>query len=75
VLLNLEELGIQDESNGILLAIDRAHLECGEELSKGHRCRHRSEELERLNMRGIRCGAYLQALEILRRAHWPAVVG
>src|SRR5690606_1979269 len=68
VLLHLVETVRVNDREWIFLSIDRTGLQSEVDLSERHRCWDRSQDLERLDVGGIRRRADLQAFEILRRA-------
>ena len=75
VLLDLEEFGVQDQRDRVLLAVDRAGLQRGEELGEGHRRRHSAKLAEGQDVGRVRRGADLEPTHVGGGVHGAAAVG
>ena len=75
VLLDLDELRSRDHRKRILLAVDGALLERGEDFGERHRRRDDAELLVRLDVHRIFHRAHLESLEVVRKHDGALVVG
>ena len=75
VLLHLVELGRHDHAERVLLAVDRALLQRGEDLGEGHRRGDDAEALVGGHVHRVLHRAHLQALQVVGAVHRTLAVG